>query len=393
MHRRSTSASASLAVSSVALLLTIATGTGCGNSSGNAATGTSGDGSTPSSPASVSVAAISPASGATQVATNAPIQITFTSAATVNTTDIKLTDPNAVAGAVTFDASTNTATFTPTAALPASATVTVTVSGVTSSGGTALATFTSTFTTAAPASSTVQYQVALYPVYNPNPTGQITIGTNGNVTVQFTGGTANTTLTVQFCPGFNQGITQPTPACINVGTVTTDGSGNADTTVKFPQAGQWVGDFQLNSASSSTTPAYTTGSVGSGQSQTFLATLEPESTVNGGTLTRQTPQGPLTSGSVSYTNSALQFTVAGATPNTTYDILQSETRYMDSSGTYDIGQLTTDGSGNGHLTLTTDRRLGWRPVRSGSPYGNRRRFRGRISGSSVTTLATMVTRA
>ena len=351
MHRRSTSASASVVVSSVALLLTIATG--CGSTNHSTA-GNSG-GSTPPQ-GSLSVSTISPASGATQVATNAAIQITFSSAvdaATVNTTDIKLTDPNAVAGAVTFNASTNTATFTPTAALPGGATVTVTVSGVTSSGGTALATFTSKFTTAAPAGGTLQYQAALYPATKPNPTGQISVDTSGNVTAQYTGGTANTSLTLQFCPGFSQSFSQPTPACIKLGTVTSDASGNADTTLKFPQAGAWVGDFGLYSGDPATTsPAYAT-SIGSGQSQTFLATLQPETTANGGTLTQSKTQDPLTSGSVSYANASLQFTLTAAAPNTTYDILQSETRYMDSSGTYDIGQFTTDNGGNGHLTITS----------------------------------------
>jgi hypothetical protein len=87
--------------------------------------------------------------------------------------------------------------------------------------------------------------------------------------------------------------------------------------------------------------------------QTFLATLQPETTANGGTLTQSKTQDPLASGTVTYANSALVVTVTGAAANTTYDILQSETRYMDSSGTYDIGQFTTDASGNGHLTITT----------------------------------------
>jgi hypothetical protein len=294
------------------------------------------------------------------VATNAAIQITFASAvdaATVNTTNIKLTDPGAVAGSVAYSATTNTATFTPTAALPAATTVTVTVSGLTSSG-TALAGFTSSFTTAAPPPA-VQYMTTLYPAFKPTAAGQISVDTTGNVTVQFTGGTPNTTLIAQFCPGQNVAIDQSTMVCIDVGQVTTDNSGNTTTTLKFPQSGQWVGDFQLNTSSSSTTPAYTTGSIGSGQSQTFLATLQPETTVNkGGALTQSKTQDPLTAGTVSYANAALQVSVTGAAPNTTYDVLQSETPYMDSSGTYEIAEFTTDASGNGQVTVTSTSALG-----------------------------------
>jgi hypothetical protein len=286
-------------------------------------------------------------------------QITFASAvdaATVNTTNLRLTDPSAVAGSVAYSATTNTATFTPSAALPAATTVTVTVSGLTS-GGTALAVFTSSFTTAAPP-PTVQYMTTLYPAYKPTAAGQISVDTAGNVTVQLTGGTPNTSLIAQFCPGQNVSIQQSAIVCIDVGAVTTDASGNASATLKFPQPGQWVGDFQLTTSSTSTTPAYITESIGSGQSQTFLATLQPESTANGGSLARSTVQDPLDAGTVSYNNGALVVSVTGAAPNTTYDVLQSETRYMDSSGTYDIGEFTTDATGKGQLTVTSATALG-----------------------------------
>jgi hypothetical protein len=308
------------------------------------------------------VSTIAPASGATNVATSAAIQITFASAvdaATVNTSDVKLTDPDAVAGTVSYSTTTNTATFTPSAALPAAASVTVTVSGITTSTGKALATFTSSFTTAAaPPTTTAQYITTLYPAFKPTPVGQISVDTAGNVTIQFTGGTPSTSLIAQFCPGQNVAIDQSTITCINVGTVTTDASGNANTTLKFPQSGQWVGDFQLNTNSTSTTPAYTTGSIGSGPSQTFLATLQPETTASGGNLTRSAVQDPLAAGTVSYTNGALLVSVTGAAPNITYDVLQSETPYMDSSGTYDIAEFTTDSTGKGQVTVSSTSALG-----------------------------------
>ena len=286
------------------------------------------------------------------MATNATIQITFASAvdaSTVNATTIKVTDPNAVAGKVTYDTTTNMATFTPSAALPAGTAVTVSVSGVTA-GGSPLATFTSSFTTAAPAGGTTQYQAELNHSSKSTGSGQVSVDTTGNVTLQYTGGTPNITMAFAFCEAQNVDIVQDTPVCINLGNVTSDSSGNAHATVKFPQAGQWVGDFGLYTGDPATTGAvYGTGL---GQtSQTFVATLQAETKVNGGKLTRATTQDPLTTGTLTYSKGTLQVSVAGAAPNTTYDVLQSENLYMHSSGTYDIGEFTTDASGNGQLTI------------------------------------------
>ncbi len=125
-----------------------------GNPSGpsNPPTGSSGSAST-----AFSVSSITPAPGTTGVALNTPIKIVFSSAAdasTVNTTNIQVMDPKAVSGAVAYDASTSTATFTPSSALVANSTYTVRVSGVTSSTGTGLASpFTSNFSTSAASSS------------------------------------------------------------------------------------------------------------------------------------------------------------------------------------------------------------------------------------------------
>src|SRR5580698_2249534 len=111
----------------------------------------------PTSPSSggtsVSVSTVQPASGATGVATNAAIQITFSSAvdtATVDSADIVVTNASstAIAGTVSYNSSNDTATFTPKAALATDTKYTVTVTGVTGSGGGAMASsFTSTFTT------------------------------------------------------------------------------------------------------------------------------------------------------------------------------------------------------------------------------------------------------
>src|SRR5215813_8939611 len=75
-----------------------------------------------------------PANGATCVDPTAPIQVTFNANAdsnTVNTTNIQVTDPsnNVVAGTLTYDASTRTATFTPSSPLTSSGTYKIAVIG------------------------------------------------------------------------------------------------------------------------------------------------------------------------------------------------------------------------------------------------------------------------
>jgi hypothetical protein len=305
------------------------------------------------------------------VPTNAAIQVTFSgpaNAATVNTTNIKLTNASnaAVAGSVTYNATTYAATFTPATALTAGATYTLTVSGVTSSNGAAMASaMTSTFTTASSTypAATVQYQGTLFPYSGDSGSGQVSVDTTGKVTIQLTGAKDSTTFAAQFCPSYSIYNQQPY-ACIDLGNVTTGASGTASFTAQFPQAGAWAGEFQLNSGGS---PAYETGLVptadANGVTQVYMSTLEPEKTVNGkgiGTDTGAETQSPLTSGSVTYTASSqtLQFTLKGALPNMAYT--SAEDGVLGGSSSYLLynsqmqSAFTTDSSGNVTFTVLQD---------------------------------------
>jgi hypothetical protein len=323
-----------------------------------------------SSSATFSVASIKPASGATNVPLNSTIQITFSSQAdssTVNSTDVAVTDPKAVSGALTYDSSTETATFTPSAPLVANSTYTVTVNGVKSSGGTAMTSpFQAKFTTVMPpppsppgtgggggtTAPVTQFQAPLLEFASVDTiNGQVTVDTSGNTTVKLTGAPANTDYTVQFCPGFDASATTiPVTSCINVTTLTTDASGNTSSTVMFPKSGNWAGDFYLNnSAGKSIYQTYLSPAL---NNETYMSTLLPASTTNGGAVTSLTKQEPLTSGTVTYSKNTLQFTIKGASPNTTYFTNSSETVYMNSSGTYELSTFTTDASGNGSSTTS-----------------------------------------
>jgi len=314
-------------------------------------------------PPSFSVTSITPTAGATQIQTNATIQITFSSAAeasTVNTTNITVTNPKAVAGAVTYNATTNTATFTPSAALALSTTYTVTVSGVTSTAGTAMASsFTSTFATVS-APPPPQYQASLYNELGAIG-GQISIDTSGNVTIQLTGAAPNMTYTSDFCPAFvSYNGKYDGPPCINTASVTTDAKGNGTSTTLFPQPGDWAGDFSLT-ASSNSVPLASSGystegfpvatSSGYPSGMVYMATLLPESTTNGpGVATTSTPQDPLTSGTITFSNGSMVVVVSGADPSTDYSTIESQTVFLNDSGSYELADFNTNGTGDATAT-------------------------------------------
>jgi hypothetical protein len=106
--------------------------------------------------AAPSLTSQTPAASATNVATTTAVQATFNKAVVDNTILFTLKDPanNPVAGTVSYNATTNTVTFTPSAPLSVSTTFVATVSGAKDASGNVLATTSWSFTTeAAPAVS------------------------------------------------------------------------------------------------------------------------------------------------------------------------------------------------------------------------------------------------
>jgi methionine-rich copper-binding protein CopC len=96
------------------------------------------------------VTARTPAAGATGVPTGTAVTATFSEPVQAGTAVVSLAGPaGAVAGATGYNASTQTVTFTPAAALPASATYSVTVSGARDLAGNPMAPVSWTFSTAA----------------------------------------------------------------------------------------------------------------------------------------------------------------------------------------------------------------------------------------------------
>ena len=114
------------------------------------------------------VTSTSPAAGATGVAVSGPLTATFNEPVQPATIvfGLKTSGGATVAGATSYNASTNVATFTPTASLANSTAYTATVSGAKDLAGNTMSPMSWSFTTAAPVS------------FNPgNPTGSAPVPT------------------------------------------------------------------------------------------------------------------------------------------------------------------------------------------------------------------------
>jgi hypothetical protein len=179
--------------------------------------------------------------------------------------------------------------------------------------------------------------------------GQVTIDTVGNTTVEMTGQPAGATYTLQFCPAYGNGDGLKAPACFNITTVTASDSGSGSSTVKFPQSGNWAGEFALNDSSGAS--VLQSGIYTNVSNENYMSTLVPESTTNGGEVTATKGQDPLSSGTVSYSNNTAVFTVNGTSPNAMFDTQETYGSALDSSNTYAIGSFTTNASGNGSLSV------------------------------------------
>lgn len=331
----------------VVLALFLAFSLGCGNdhhSTSNA----------------IAVQSVQPADQSTCIDVSAPIQITFNAAAdpnTVNTTNIQIKDATSapVTSTVTYDAGTHVATLTPAASLASNTSYTISVSGVSSAGGKAMAqAFTSTFQTGPCAGGQAQFKASLFPSPSGNDNrGEVDVDSNGVVTAKLVGATASTTFTLNFCPAPTQDY-----SCFKVGEVTTDGSGNASTTMNFPQSGSWAGDFHLD-VNNTTTLA--TDLFPNAQSPVYSATLQPSSTTNGkGIFPDGVPgtQDPLSSGTVTLTNGQLQFQLQGASPATNYGATECPTAFGSSCfqlvDSNHVSGFTTDSSGNVTFSVLQD---------------------------------------
>lgn len=309
----------------------------------------------------IAVKTVSPANGATCVSASSLITITFSEGADVSTltsANIAVMGPGntAIPAKITYNVSTAQVTVSPNAALP-SGTITVTVSNVADAAGVAMAkpymwSFSTACTTGGGGGGGTATTQFMAPIYSEASSGEqvhgyVSVDTAGMVTVNMTNVGANTTLNVQFCEAVTPfGPNQPS-GCIAVMKVTSDSSGNVDSTAKFPQSGNWAGDFGFTDSSGKA--AYFTDMPSTETTDTYSAALLPVSSTNNGAdeWSNGGAQQPLSSGTVTSSGGNVTFAVKGATPNFQYATNDSETNYIDGSGTYEMCTFTTDGQGNG----------------------------------------------
>lgn len=313
-------------------------------------------------PGTIAVQSVQPANGATCVDQATAIQVTFNgsvNASSINTTNIALADSakNPIAGTVALNSATNTATFTPSASLSSGAAFTLTVSAVTGAAGATMSQpFTSTFTTGPCGSAQTQYKVSLSNFTS--VVGQVTVDTSGQVSVQISNLTPNTTFNFQFCPAPAQNY-----SCFAIADLKTDGSGSASSTAAFPKSGDWAGDFEITLAG---TVQARTDIAPNNSSSVYSAILLPASTANGNGIVLNGPspgpQDPLSSGTVTLVSGALQFVVKGAMPNSVYTATECPTFFGSSCyALYDSGMngnFSTDASGNMTFTVSWDQTSG-----------------------------------
>ena len=230
------------------------------------------------------VTGTSPVSGATSVATSAAVTVTFSealNATSVTTSTVRLLDGTTpIAATVTYNASNNTVTITPTAALTKSKTYTISVvggaSGVKDVAGNALAqSFTSTFTTVA--ADTTPPTVSSFNPAN----GATNVATSATITVTFSeaiNASTVTSSTVRLLSGTTQvAATVTYNASNNTATITpTAALGNSKTyTISILGGASGVKDAAGNALAQTATSTFTTVAVTAPPTSLWPTTKKP----------------------------------------------------------------------------------------------------------------------
>jgi methionine-rich copper-binding protein CopC len=207
------------------------------------------------------VTSTSPTSGATNVATNSTVQAVFNKAVVASTISFTLKDAanNPVSGTVSYNATTNTATFTPSALLGTSTTYTATVSGAQDSSGNTMTPVSWSFTTEAAPALTSQTPAS----------GATNVATTSTVQAVFNKAIQSSTLsfvlkdaggatvasTVAYNASTNTATLTPNALLATATTFTATVSGAKDTSGNLMAPVSWSFTTEAAPALTSTTPA------------------------------------------------------------------------------------------------------------------------------------------
>jgi O-glycosyl hydrolase len=299
---------------------------GCGGGGG-------GGGSSTPPPTAPTVTAVGPASGATGVAVTSAITATFSTAmnsSTLTSSTFTLTAPAGpvVAGTVTYNSTSDTATFTPGSSLAAGTTYTATITtGAQSSSGTALsANYAWSFTTAAGPAPTITAFTPGNEATNVSASTTVTATfseamnastiTASTFTLTGPGGTAvtgtvtynSTSFTATFTPGAALAFNTAYTATLTTGVQSSAGAALAQASWSFTTGGPPAPTVTAETPGSSATGVAVTTTVTATFSEAMTA-----STLTTSTFTLTGPSGPVT-GTTSYssTNLTATFTPSGA---------------------------------------------------------------------------------
>ncbi len=173
--------------------------------------------------------------------------------------------------------------------------------------------------------------------------GQITIDTAanngaGNVQIVNNGGNigANETMTLQFCP-----FPQNFMSCINVTSLTTDGSGNANVNFTFPQKGTFSGVFQFVANGNQ---VLVTASASNNEVNFKSAELAAASVTGGINQTTGSAPG---GGSMAVTGTTPHLVLNGTFPSHTFHVAECGI----SGNCLALPDVTTDAQGNANTDL------------------------------------------
>ncbi len=181
-------------------------------------------------------------------------------------------------------------------------------------------------------------------------TGTVTVSTTGDVSVQVSKAPPSMTFIGNFCqyPGSAFSGLGLDPCFALQQSFTTDASGNGQLTFHFPKSGPFTGSFNFAPGGDTNSPSrITTDNIGT--QVTLSAPLVPLSKANTGGApgVEPTMQEP-GSGSVSLSAGNVAITLKGATPSSSYMVIQA---FSDAgSASQQIGTLTTDAGGNASVT-------------------------------------------
>lgn len=160
---------------------------------------------------------------------------------------------------------------------------------------------------------------------------------NGTVTYKISGWVANAKATVGFCA---YPVMSPMSECFDLKqTVTTDSTGAASGSFKFPKSGVISGTFHFD------LPGTNQPDLSSGFAPTFTGGTEYSAAIVKFPDTNAT----FGNGSVTVNNGTVSIRVGGLLPSTTYGVWEG----FSTNGEDQIGSLVTDASGNGNVSLGT----------------------------------------